>query len=683
MNQTRIPYERWLILAITLLAFGLRVWRLDTTPPGWRDDELINSQVISQHVLDGDWAVYFADASGHEALYHTLNAGMLALFGPTVWGIRFLSVLMGTLTVPLTYLLGRKLFGPTVGLVAAAALALSFWSLMYSRIGLRHVSLPPSVLAAFYFFWRGLSRKTWPAQVRAWREWLAPQSALFNYLLTAVFLAVGFYTYFAARGVPAILLAFMIYLALFAWPTFRRHWPGFLLLLAVAFGLALPLILTLQRQPESEARVSELAVPLVEARVGNFAPLLDHVITTLSMFHRTGDGEWLYNIPNRPVFGPLGAVFFWVGVALAVWYALQPAAQWLGALRRRSPRPEARPIHLASAFLLLWWLAGIAPGFISVPPASLGHAIVALPAVFMLTALPVGWIVGAFQIRSAASRSVPATGARALAVVLSVLLLVSIGWRDGQDYFVNWPQRGMVRFLYRADIHETAVYLNAHPDITDIGLTSLLAGPWDQLALANDLRTAVQPRWYNSDRAILLNPALVLADWPQKPQFLPEAYTPLAERPSIGAYHFYQIDYEIPSGEQVCFANGLCVETAVYDPITQRLTLFWQVSRPLDLPPRTLISNPPPPGVYAGSRLSLFAHLLDDEGALLVGDDGLWVDVYSLQPGDQFAQFHQLTAPAGSVATAVAFGLYDPMTGARILTVDGRDSVTIPAASGN
>ena len=64
---------RWLIVGLTLLAFAVRIWQLEQTPPGWRDDELINSLVISQKVLDGEWAVYYADASGHEALYHVLK----------------------------------------------------------------------------------------------------------------------------------------------------------------------------------------------------------------------------------------------------------------------------------------------------------------------------------------------------------------------------------------------------------------------------------------------------------------------------------------------------------------------------------------------------------------------------------------------------------------------------------
>ena len=62
-----------LLGAVLITAVFLRFWHLDTVPPGWRDDELINSLVISQHLLDSELAVYYADASGHEALVETLH----------------------------------------------------------------------------------------------------------------------------------------------------------------------------------------------------------------------------------------------------------------------------------------------------------------------------------------------------------------------------------------------------------------------------------------------------------------------------------------------------------------------------------------------------------------------------------------------------------------------------------
>jgi hypothetical protein len=88
-----------------------------------------------------------------------------------------------------------------------------------------------------------------------------------------------------------------------------------------------------------------------------------------------------------------------------------------------------------------------------------------------------------------------------------------------------------------------------------------------------------------------------------------------------------------------------------------------------------LISNPPPSGVYAGPRLLVFAQLLGDEGQFLVGDDGLWLDEATLWPGDAFRQTHFLPPSETETSYKIVFGLYDPMTGQRLHTDDGRDHV--------
>jgi 4-amino-4-deoxy-L-arabinose transferase-like glycosyltransferase len=663
-RQTR--YELIILAGITLVAVILRFYGLESVPPGWRDDELINSLVISQKVLDGDLALYYPDASGHEALYHALNALMLGLFGPSVAGIRWLSAVLGTLAVPLTYLVGRRLFGSWTGLVAAAALAFSFWSLMYSRIGLRHILTTVLVLATFYFFLRGLNLGE--------SSHRSDRSHLLDFILAGTFMGLGFYTYFAGRGVPLILIAFCIFAFLFARQLIIKRWRGLLLMFGLGLLLAVPLLVTLAQQPESEARVAELAVPIVEARVGNFDPLLRHLDITLSMFHADGDDEWLYNIPHRPVFGPLGAAFFWAGVLIALGYTLPPLVRWLFRNRRLGEDFNSHST-LSAAFLLLWWLAGISPGFISVPPASLGHTIMAQPAVFILAALPLWWLANHwFRER----KIVPVT--------LGLLLIATIALRDLPAYFVEWPQRGMTRFLYRADIHEVASYLNKNPELEDFGITGLLAGPWDRVALAIDLddkrAPAAAPRWYNPERALLLVPSIGFGGFPTVQSPFADSLQFTAGEDGIGGYHLYQVaDGRLPSNQElvdpVCFTNGLCWAAAVYDVAPQRLELEWFVREPLDLPPMPLISNPPPPGVYSGSRLSVFAHLQDSEGRLIVGDDGLWVDPITLQPGDRFVQQHWLAALEGAVGKAAVFGLYDPYTGERILTLDGRDHIRL------
>mgnify|MGYP002622793537 CR=1 FL=1 len=687
--MSRHRRDFWLMLAITFVAFVLRLWQLGHVPPGWRDDELINSLVISQHVLDGDLAVYYADASGHEALYHALNAIMLGLFGANWVGIRLLSAFLGTLAVPLTYQVGRELFGRRVGLIAAAGLMVSFWGLMYSRFGLRHVLMPVLTLAAFYFFWRGFQHRDWRSEIGDWRFSLVNlQSPISNYLTAAFFMGLGFYTYFAGRGVPLILLAFMGFVWLVQRPTFQKQWRIWLVMLGVTAVLAIPLVVTLQAQPESEARVAELAVPLVEARQGNFTPLQEYVTITLGMFHATGDGEWLYNIPGRPLFGPIGAIFFWGGVLLAIVNSLLPFWQWL---RRRQMKPEDVQRALPAAFLLLWWLAGIAPAFISVPPASLGHTILAQPATYILAALPVGRLkISNWRfwrnIHSPILRpcSGQASNLQSLSVILGAMLLVtSIAMRDLPDYFQRWPERGMVRFLYRADIQDVADYVNQTPEMTDFGVSGLLAGPWDRMALNIDLHNndEIRPRWFNVERAILLSPPLSFVGFPDTAVAYEPLLNPVAPPVTAGYYSLAQTEAQMlaeRSEDRICFTNGLCWLTAVFDPETNRLELGWQVGETLQLPPMPLISNPPPPGVYAGPRLQVFAQLLDADGNFLTGDDGLWVDPVTLRPGDIFLQHHWLVPPDGIVAETAVFGLYDPMTGKRILTTDGRDHLSLP-----
>ncbi|GIK56209.1 MAG: hypothetical protein HND44_15500 [Chloroflexi bacterium] len=709
----RFPLEKTLIVSLTLLAFAARVWQLADFPPGWRDDELINSLVISQKVLDGDWQLFYPDASGNEGFYFVLNAPMLALFGANFVGMRLLSVFWGLTAVPLTWLLGRKMFGPWVGLLAAAGLAISFWSLMYSRFALRQIVTPTLLLLAFYFFWRGLlsikyqvSGVTHPASLLT-----AHRSLLTDYGIAGFWLALGFYVYFAGRGVPLILLAFCGYMAVVAWPLLRREWRGIAWMFVVTAVFVIPLFITIQRQPEAEARVGELAGPLMAARAGDFSLIQKHVIATLSMFHADGDAEWLYNIPHRPIFGPLVALFMWAGVLIALYYTLKPFPEWARQAGtrfrgRQKPLPPVPPLpvthhasrithhaspitgyRLPSAFLLIWWLVGLSPGFVSVPPASLGHTIIALPATYMLMALPVGvvsnWVISNWVIGRKPPSNYPITQLPnyLIPLMLSILLLATIASRDLPDYFATWPQRGMVRFLYRADLHELAAYLNEKPDsiMADFAIASLLDGPWDRVALQIDLdeETAVAPRWYHPERALFLQPALSLYWSPVIPSPYADWLEPAAGQTAIAHFAPVQPALALPAQTPVCFANGLCSIHVAYDPATGVLELGWRVARPLDLPPFTLISNPPPPGVYAGPRLAAFGQLLAADGSFVTGDDGFWVDPYTLQLGDVFLQQHRLIIPPGMQPITAAFGLYDPMTGARILTDDGRDAITI------
>ena len=644
------------LVALLLAAAFLRLYRLGEVPPGWRDDELINSLVISQHVIDGDWTLFYPDASGHEALYHILNAAMLHLFGPGAAGIRWLSVLLGVATVGLTFWTGRVLLGRTAGWLAALGLLWSFWALMYSRIGLRHVSLLPCMLGAWVAFWRGVQRRE--SGSTGWHgRWS-------GFVFAGLWLGVGMYTYFAARGLPLVVVAVALYWLLFDRAAWWRHRSGVAVTLVVTGLLAIPLLVTLARLPEMTGRVEELAVPLTAARVGDLGPLLEQTWATLGMFLFDGDSEWLYNLPHRPVFNLLGGGLLIAGL-LVSFYRMLP-------MTRTDKKAE-------SAFLLLWFFAGLAPGVLSVPAASLGHTIVAQPAAYFLPAVALAIPLEAWRGQKGSKQRV----LFAISALVAAAFVASNAARDLGDYYTVWPERGMVRFLYRADLAEAAQAVNERPEIEAVAVGSALAGPWDRQAFLVDLERPVNDRWFDP-RYALVFPAgggtLILTEFPELTTVLTPILQAAAGEPqTVGALQLWTLsepalEANRLDGGSVAFANGLTLEyVGVQD---ESVLLGWRaVEPPFELPAFELVSNPPPPGVDTRPRLSVFAHLLDSAGELAATADGLWVDPYSLHAGDLALQWHEFGIAPDSFWLEI--GLYDPVTEVRVPLAAGEERLLI------
>jgi hypothetical protein len=284
--------------------------------------------------------------------------------------------------------------------------------------------------------------------------------------------------------------------------------------------------------------------------------------------------------------------------------------------------------------------------------------------------------------------------------------------RDLRDYFVVWPERGMVRLLYRADHREAANYLDAHPEIDDIAIGSALMGPWDRIALQVDTeREDVAPRLFNPERALVwaagdgASPAaaVLIPSWPDPASPIEdllgkgtaegsELGSGAAEAPHLALYMVPPISQVLTVPQSAIsrtqFANGLVLTGAHWLDLDSLapgreaiLLTTWHVAAPLDLPPIAVVAQPPPPKTYSGPRLAVFAHLSDVGGRMLASDDGLWVDPLTLQPGDRFVQVHRFPVPDGASAGpyALGLGLYDPKTNERWSVLrnaqyhDGRD----------
>ncbi len=620
---TNRRYEMIAVAAVVLLALLLRSVGHFSAPNGWRDDELSNALVISQHVLQGDVRFYYDDASGHEGLYHWLQALTMALFGPSVWGIRGVSILAGTASVLLTYLLARQLFDVRVALLAALLLAISFWSLMYSRSGQRHILVTVTTLTSFYCFWRAVDLRS-----------------LLWFSLAGVALGIGYYTYFASRGVPLIFITWGLYLLIFQRKQFKTLWQGLLLTLGVSAVFAIPLIVTLQQQPEAEARVEELALPVYDALNGDFSTLAQYTLTTASMFTHDGDSEVLYNVAHRPVFAALGGGIFWAGVGYALYCAF------------------AQHRDAKAAFLLLWLGAGLAPGALSVPAASLGHTILAQPVAMIIPAFALITLLDHLPRQQR---------------LVTAVIVVFIGWeveRSIYDYWWRWPADDFNRVLHHSDLHEASRWLNAQ-EKRDVAIGSFLTERWDQQALSIDLNVDDWRIRAYDPRLVCFHDILIVV-----PSYLAEEMAACSNIDSLAPDAPYLLAEEgtvlTISDSLIRFNNNIHLTEAALRQTSSQLEIQtrWHVAAPLDLPPRPLYSKPPPPGTDDSPRLMLFIQLLDADEQRIAGVDALGVDVHTLIEGDRFTQMNTIDLTGLAAADyQVVLGLYDPATSTRVLGV--------------
>jgi 4-amino-4-deoxy-L-arabinose transferase-like glycosyltransferase len=335
----RDPWCAWFpVVMLTGLAALLRFSALAALPPGLYRDEAYNG-LDALGVLQGHIPLFFEANNGREPLYIYLLAASVALLGPSPGALRLVSAVLGTLTVPATYLLGRELFNRRAGMIAAALVATTVWPLNLSRLALRVVSMPLLLAVAVALCWRGMERR---------RPGLLAGAGLV-YGLT-------FYTYLAARFTILIWLFYILYLAL------RREklWPlGWLVFGLVSLAVAAPLGLYFLRHWDvTLARAGQVSLWNPAINGGDpWGMLFRHMVYTAQSFFYRGDFIPRHNIPLRPSFDPWMALAFAGGLGLALGKARRSPAHglvliWLGVMVWPTILAEGAPHFLRAAGIL-------------------------------------------------------------------------------------------------------------------------------------------------------------------------------------------------------------------------------------------------------------------------------------------------------------------------------------------
>jgi len=628
-----------LLVAILLVAAFFRLYRLEAAPPGLQHDEVFHGHDAFT-VLQGAYRIYFESNAGNEPLFVYLVAGTIALFGTNYLGIRLAAVLCGLATIVFTYLLARRAFGHRVALFAAAGLAVSFWPVFMSRVGLRATSLPPMAAATAYLLWAGLSQ---PTVGRRW--WV-------HFALAGVFLGGTLYTYPASRMIPPIFLLFALYLVAFNRSLLVEHWRGILLFFVLAALVAVPIGVYIWTHPCADMRVQQLSRPLGLLAQGDPSLVIRFTLDTLKMFTFQGDPVWRYNLAGRPVFEPIGGALFYFGLILAL-------------LRYRQPR---------YAFLVLWLPLALVPSMVTDCAPSFLRASGALPVVYIFPALGVEacwrWLVGRFGQRASSG----------LATAL-VLLLAGNAWWTYHDYFAVWAQHPEVRFVYQTDLTEVAHYLDEN-DITDtVCLSSSSPHDLDPFIFDFTLKKKRRVKWYDGpyslvfpgggERALYIFPASTPLHPELREEFFQDARLVEERRFPDGELAFSAYELKARQVLQSKIETLQSNSFALWSPEVQFLPgdpygLRRPITFPVDFNHRLeflgyeLADDTLAPGewvhlttywrvlqdVAAPLSLAIFVHLLDDRSNVWAGRDILSVATAGWEAGDIFAQVHHFPLPS-------------------------------------
>jgi hypothetical protein len=150
----------WLVIIITLIGGFLRMLLLDAK--GLSLDETLSVWLANQSIPEMlQWVIRIDQ---HPPLYYLLLHYWIALNGATAYDVRLLSVVCGTGTIPIIYLIGKRMSGTVMGVAAAVILALSPFHIYFAQETRMYTLLMFNAAVAIYAFVRLLtdSRSTFP-----------------------------------------------------------------------------------------------------------------------------------------------------------------------------------------------------------------------------------------------------------------------------------------------------------------------------------------------------------------------------------------------------------------------------------------------------------------------------------------------------------------------------------------
>lgn len=281
-----IPYA-FLILFLALL---VRLWHVWALPGEWYGD-ISNVHEYVEQIHRGEWPWYFFQSPG--PVYHYAIYPITRLFSNQGYETyKIASSVVSLIVILATMLMARGIGDRQLALTTGLVMSMSFWFLIWSRLGNSQIIIPLLSSLLVYFF----------IQYTRFTKY----SNLFFACLIA---SLGWYTYPQTFLFPLLLFFSCI-------PVVHNRRHMFSLVLFLILG-AIPFLFMVAHQPDifGGGYIGEKVVPVFSKTPAEVLTVLGTNYTkTLLMLHGTGDGLFRSNVAGHPHLDRISGILFFLGV---------------------------------------------------------------------------------------------------------------------------------------------------------------------------------------------------------------------------------------------------------------------------------------------------------------------------------------------------------------------------------
>ena len=298
--------EYWIFAGILLIGILFRFWKLDSLFDGMTYDEAYKGLDGFAIRKFGDRPIFLDWNGGREALVAYLVAISQTFFDYSILSVRIITPIMNCLLLVFFYLFAKTIFNSRIALLSTFLLAVSKWSIIHSRYGVRAGQFTVFEIAVLYFVARGIASE----KKNSW-----------SFVIAGIIGGLGFYTYIGYRVFPLILLSFLLQKNVFQ--KLKNHKKTIIAGCIAGLVIVAPVAkFYLEHHASMTDRMKRTLVwnqkGTEYAGINPAVLVLRSTKDTLGMFTYKGDSISRHNVEVEPMLSPFETAFFILGLIVVV-----------------------------------------------------------------------------------------------------------------------------------------------------------------------------------------------------------------------------------------------------------------------------------------------------------------------------------------------------------------------------